>query len=93
MVFLWIGFTQKVIKVLGKIKTWGFLGFFLECYSLLILVYSVYIPKKEVYLWVFLETWEVINLKHIGDSSALLLKLDVTVLHSGLKRKRLSNTQ
>lgn len=60
-----------------KIKTWGFLGFFLECYSLLILVYSVYIPKKEIYLWVFLETWEVINLKHIGDSSALLLKLDV----------------
>lgn len=75
MDFLWAGFTQKVIKVLGKIKTWVI--FFLECYSLLILVYSVYIPKKEIYLWVFQETWEVINLKHTWDSSALLLKLDM----------------
>lgn len=45
--------------------------------ELLILVYSVYIPKKEIYLWVFLETWEVINLKHVGDSFALLHRLDV----------------
>lgn len=69
----------KVINVLGKIKTWVIYFFFpLECYSLLILVDSVYIPKREIYLWVIPETWEVINLKHIGGSSALLLKLNVS---------------